>query len=217
MASWDFWANFPLLTKMVEDYRKGRDPAPLTRFIELNPEAMCSPAIGKLFLDMLNNNLPMKKKPETTKEVRVRAVDLVFFYVGQGLDRSYAYSQAAGHLGYGDESSVRDFVKTWIEQRLSEKWNGAITLKEFWSNPEKYTQHSAAFHDGKTMIDDELARKAVIRAGCPDMSIKEYRKILNNLYEKGTPLDCGDPWEAAKKEAMLALESQRFNDGKNRE
>lgn len=43
MASWNFWDNYPHLTKMVEDYRKGRDPAPLTRFIEMNPEAMRLP------------------------------------------------------------------------------------------------------------------------------------------------------------------------------
>jgi hypothetical protein len=231
MSSWDFWDDLPILTNMIEAYRRDRDPAQLIRFIELNHEAMRSPQIGRLFLDILSGRLPpLNNREVSTTEIRERAVDLVFFYVGQGLNKSNAYTQAAKHLPKTNKYSragksqkhisgdtVKGYVKRWIEKRLSEKWNGTITLKEFWENPEKYTQHGPAFYHGKTMIDDELAQKAVIRAGCPDMSIKEYRQIINDLYENGKPVDYGEPWEAAKKEARLALESQRFNAEKNRE
>lgn len=211
MSSWDFWDDFPLLTNMIESYRKDRDPAPLIGFIKLNPEAMRSPQIGRLFLDMLSGRLPkIKNRNKSTSVISERAVELVFFYVGQGLGRSNAYSQAARHLGYGDESSIRGFVKTWVKNHLSKKWNGAITLKEFWGNPEKYTGHIAAFFDGKKMVDDELARNAVLLAGYPDMPIKEYRQIITNIYEKGVQKDFGDPWDAAKNDWLDSLKGDQL-------
>lgn len=214
MSSWDFWDDLPILTNMIEAYRRDRDPAPLIRFIELNHEAMRSPQIGRLFLDILSGKLPpLNNREVCTTEIRERAVELVIFYIGQGLNRSNAYSQAGKKIGKSSDT-IRGYVKTWISRRLSEKWNGAVTLQEFWSNPEKYTQHSPAFHSGKTMIDDELARKAVTRAGYPDMSIKEYRQIITDLYEKGKPTEYGDPWENAKREwsRRLKLESSKDNE-----
>lgn len=217
MSSWDFWDNLPHLTKMIEVYRRDRDPAPLIRFIKFNPEAMRSPQIGRLFLDILSGRLPpLDHRAGSTSEIRERAINLVLFYIGQDLGKTNAFSQA-GYVLNKTSDTIRGYLNTWVKQRITQQLGGGITTKEFWDNLEKHTRDMHAFYDGRVIIDEELARKGAARAGYPDMPIKEYRQIITELYEKGKPVDNGDPWEAAKIEALLDLENQRLKDDKNRE
>ncbi len=215
MSSWDFWDDLPLLTNMIEAYRRDRDPAPLIRFIKFNPEAMRSPQIGRLFLDILSGRLPpLEHRAGSTSEIRERAINLVLFYMGRGLNKTNAFSQA-GHVLSKTSDTIRGYLNTWVKQQITQQLGGGITTKEFWDNLEKHTRDMHAFYDGRVIIDEALAQQRVARY--PDMPIKEYRQIIIDLYEKGKPVDYGDPWEAAKIEALLDLETQRLKDDKNRE
>lgn len=215
MSSWDFWDDLPYLTKMIDAYRRDGDPAPLIRFITLNPEAMRSPQIGRLFLDILSGRLqPLNHRAGSTSEIRERAINLVLFYMGRGLNKTNAFSQA-GNVLNKDSRTISGYLNSWVHQQITQKFDGVITKTEFWHNIEKYTRDMPAFYDGRVINDDELAQKHVARY--PDMPIKKYRQIIIDLYEKGKPVDYGAPWESAKKEALLELENQRLKDDKNRE
>lgn len=209
MSSWKFWDDFYYLTNLVEDYRKNRDPAFLIRFILQNHEAMQSPQIGRLFLDMLSGQLsPLEHRVTSTNEIRERAVNLVLFYMGQGLNKSNAFSQAGTHLNKASDT-VKGYFNSWVNQQLVHRWNGSVTKDEFWSNIEKYARSDAAFSDGRLIIDEELANRAIARH--PGMGIAQYRQIVTALYEKGKAITYPDPWDEAKADALLDLKIKPLN------
>ncbi|MBU2112186.1 MAG: hypothetical protein KKE94_00270 [Gammaproteobacteria bacterium] len=212
------------LEDMVEAYRKNRDPAPLTRLITLDPDAMQAPAIGRLFLDMINDNLPKFKKPNSTYEARERAVELVLFYLGQGLNKSNAYIQAGKILNKSGDT-VKGYINDWLNalsvapsklEDISKECksfkdgrlfiNGELAQLKLETAAGGY----GAFIDGKAMVDDELAMQEI--ASLPHRDIAWYRKAITDLYEKQKPIAFNDPWEAQEKVWLLTQELKQLKD-----
>jgi len=211
----DYWDD-DYINDVVKAYRKDRDPAQLSKLIMLDPDAMQAPAIGRLFLDMINNKLPFKKKPKSTEDVRVRAVSLVVFYIGQGLNRSNAYPQAGFQLKKSGDT-IKGYFEDWLKDFTVKGWPyDVITEAEFWSDPEKYLAHDfalkMAFADGRLMTDEKLAT-----ATFPDRDIRLYRQFIRDMYENQKPFELCDPWEAREKLWLLNFELEYLEDDEDRE
>lgn len=205
----DYWHD-DHLEETVEAYRSSRDPAPLTRLILTDPDAMLAPAIGRLFLDIINGRLPkLTHRASSTSDIRARAKQLVIFYLGQGLKKTKAF-EVAGLILKKSGDRIEDYINDWLKDFTLWGWpDDVITETEFWANPEKYLGETLAFRDGRAMIDDELARNEIARL--PHMDVAWYRKALTDSYENQKPFEC-DPWETKEKIWLLEQELKHLKD-----
>lgn len=210
----DYWHD-EHLEDMVEAYRKNRDPAPLTRLINFDYDAMQAPAIGRLFLDIINGRLPpLEHRPESTSEIRERAIELVFFYLGSNIKKTKAYAAAGLILGKSGDT-IKGYMNDWLKEFTVWGWpDDAITKSDFWADTEKYLVESlryrsaaSAFLDGKAMVDDDLAKSEL--SGLSHRDIDWYRNSLKNLHEKQKPIEFDDPWELQEKLWLIRLELDR--------
>ncbi len=217
----DYW-NDEWLEGMVENYRENRDPAPLTKLIHIDYEAMQAPAIGRLFLDIINGRLPpLEHRAGSTSEIRGRAVRLVLFYLGSNMKKSKAYAAAGLILGRSDDT-IKGYVDDWLEGFCLWGWpDDAITKSDFWANPEKYLGKrlacgdGRAFRDGRAMLDDSLARKKIANLAHRDTAW--YRSVIKDLYEKQEPTEFDDPWVRATHLALLEFERRLSSVNKKEE
>ena len=202
---------------LVAKYRSDRDPYLLTRFISQDVFAMSTPAIGRLFLDLINENLPPASgRPKSTVIVRSLAVRLVLFYLGQNIKKTKAFA-AAGKVLSKSFDTIKGYFEDWVEGKETLDWaverpKNIPNPKLFWKEPAKYLQMNEAFMHGKAMSDDELANKMKNE----DESISWFRDCLRGWYEEvnfrsEVDIDSEDPWERVEAQAMLCFKRKEWD------
>lgn len=155
----DYWHD-DYLEELVENYRKNRDPEPLTNLIHSDVDAMSAPAIGRLFLDMINGELPkIVNRPNSTAGTRKKSIELVQFYLGMNYKKTRVFMEVGEKL-FKSTDTIKGYVNDWLEGIIQIDFSyECIDKSDFWKSPEKYLGNTAAFNDGRLMIDDQLAKK----------------------------------------------------------
>lgn len=212
MALWDE----EYIEKIVELYRLNRDPAELTGLIHSNVDAMSSPAIGRLFLDMINGRLPnLEHRASSTATIRDRAVQLVIFYLGSNLPRTKAYA-AAGKILNKHADTIRDYFKDWLKSMMVYSAWDIKDESDFFANPEPFViaapgiAYDIAFYDGRSLIDDELALKHK-----PDrFTLADWRKWITASYQEHSDIPVRDPWDEIEEMKWIKLDIERARDSK---
>lgn len=210
----DYWHD-EYLKELVEDYRKNRDPTPLTNLIHQDVGVMSAPVVGRLFLDMINGNLePLSNCPNSTTMIRKKAVELVQFYLGMDYKKTLAYKEVGDTL-FKSEDTIRGYVNDWLTGIVEIGFSyQCIDKKDFWKSPEKYLAQTIPFSDGREMIDDQLAMEAI--ANYPKLDIESYRKLIKAQYTTIDTAKPQDPWEAIEGTWPFNLALAELNN-KNRE
>lgn len=203
---------------LVAKYRLDRDPELLTRLISHDIFVMASPAVGRLFLDLINEKLPPPTgRPNSTVIVRSIAVRLVIFYLGQNIKKTKAFA-AAGKVLNKSFDTIKGYFEDWVDGTATIDWvidrpDDIPNAKSFWKEPARYLQTNEAYIDGKAMLDDDLANQMKSE----NESIDWFRQTLLGWYEpKGLNLDSEfeieskDPWDRLEAHAKMCFERNEW-------
>jgi len=193
-----YW-NDENIEEIVDSYRNSRDPFALTQLIQEDYKVMQSPAIGRLFLDIINGKLPpLNHRAESTSEIRAKAVSLVIFYLGSGVKKTKAYAAAGKVLGKSGDT-IEGYFNDWLKIKLVWGFQDAISKQEFWDDCESFIGDFTEFIDGKAMVVDSLAESVKPKV----MNIDRYRKELSAHYENSKINNFQDPWLLAQQVGLL--------------
>ncbi|WP_194755717.1 hypothetical protein [Aliidiomarina indica] len=170
-----------ILDKVIDDdYLKNGDFAPLQDYLDRNPEQLQNERVKALFYGLLEGDIKRpKKRPkvQSKESKRQHVINLVFYFIGQGLDFSNACGMAAKVKGIGLEGNT--VAKEYARPRF----------KKYGENPVKISERQAYF-DGfikraEVRDNPELIKNAFLSIWGFELSDEEFELMNQNAETMG--------------------------------